>query len=108
MRTKRSELIEINLYLGQEMHTQLQRLQDAGLSMSAVARLAVRKCAGMSLDADDSVSTPKRVLLYLHPDDAKQIEQIAAQEGERSKSSILRRLITTYLRINASAISTMF
>lgn len=108
MRAKKNDLIEINLYLGLEMHTQLQILQDAGLGMSAVARLAIRKCVGMALDADDSGNTPARVLLYLHPGEAEQLEQATANAGERSKSSMLRRYIATYLRINSSAIDAMF
>jgi len=76
--------------------------------MSAVARLAVRKCAGMSLDDVVAGSTPKRVSLYLHPDEASILDQIAAREGERTKGKMLRRLISTYLRINSAAIEAMF
>lgn len=107
MSTKRSNLIEFNVYLGKDLHTRLQTLQEAGLSMSAVARLAVRKCAGMSLD-DVIAGSTNRVSLYLHPDDASMLDQVTDREGERSKGKVLRRLISTYLRINSAAIEAMF
>jgi hypothetical protein len=108
MRTKRSETIEFNLYLSQAIFLQLQMLQDVGLGMSAVARLAVRKCSNMPLDADDSDPTPKRVLLYLHPAESTLLDELTAKEGDRSRGQTLRRLIATYLRTNATAINAMF
>jgi Ribbon-helix-helix protein, copG family len=108
MRVKRSELVEFNVYLSLEIYSQLQKLQDAGLSMSAVGRLAVSKCSTMSLDEDDPTSMPKRVQLYLHPEEAETLEQLALYEGDRSKGKILRRMISTYLRVNSTSIEAMF
>jgi hypothetical protein len=108
MRAKRSDLVEFNVFFSLKLYARLQQLQEAGLGMSALARLAVRKCADTPLDDDNSDSTPKRVLLYLHPKEAAQLELIAARYGERSKGLVLRRLIFTYLRVNAAAIEAMF
>lgn len=108
MRTKRTDTIEFNFYVSSELYRQISKLQDAGLSLSAIARLAVQKCAALSLDNDDGTNVPKRLLLYLHTDEARQLDELAAREGDRSRARTLRRLIITYLRINSSAIDTLF
>lgn len=109
MRKKRTDVIEVNFHIGHKLHDQLCRLQAAGLNASAVARLAIRKCYNLPPDDDQSDHAfPKRVLLYLHPDEAQLLDTLVNKEGERSRASILRSLITTYLRTNAFAIDALF
>lgn len=108
MRVKRSETVEFNVYLSNELYAQLQNLQNAGLSLSAVSRLAVAKCSELSLGQEEDSSTPKRVLIYLHPEESELLSEICAREGYRSRSQTLRRLIATYLRVNDSAIKALF
>jgi hypothetical protein len=108
MRVKRHDLIQINIIASTELHSQLARLQEAGLSFSAIARLAIRKCSGQPLDDETTSPLTKRLLLHLHPDDALMLDNLAKCEGKRSRARTLRRLIVTYLRINAAAIDQLF
>ncbi len=98
---------EFNFHISHHLQRQLAQLQNAGLSMSAIARLAIRKCSALTLDPDDEPACPKRVQLYLHAEDARLLEQLAAHEGD-SRARTLRRLIATYLRLNATAIADLF
>lgn len=108
MQTKAKDRVEFNFHISSELNSQISTLQDAGLSLSAIARLAIRKCGNDSLDEEPEASLPKRVLLYLHPDDAKILESLAAREGDRSRARTLRRLISTFLRSRTSAIAELF
>lgn len=109
MRRKRADTVEINFHISSELFTKLNRLQEAGLSLSAIARLAIRKCHNQPLDDDQSDNTlPKRLLLYIHPEEARLLDELSSRYGERSRASSLRRLIATYLRVNASAINDLF
>jgi hypothetical protein len=51
---------------------------------------------------------PKRVILYLKPEDARLLGELAVRDGDRSRARNLRRLIATYLRINAAAVDDLF
>lgn len=104
MRKRNPENVEFNFFISKEMFEKIARLQEAGLSSSAIARLAVRKCSSLPLELKEELSLPKRIQVYLHKDDAALLDELVAKEGDRSRSRILRRLIGTYLRINASAI----
>jgi len=105
---KHTNTTEINFHIDVELYRQLAQLQSAGLSQSAVARLAIRKCFNLPLDGDVDNSFPKRLNLYLTEDDAKLLDELANRQGERSRAKTLRRLIATYLRTNASAIESLF
>ena len=108
MKTQRSKSIEFNFHITKNLSLQVARLQGAGLNLSAVARLAIRKCATLPLDEEDDTPRSRRILLYLHVDEAKLLDELAAQEGYRSRARTLRRLITTFLRIYAPEIDRLF
>jgi len=77
------------------------------MNLSSIARLAIRKCADGPIDPEpEATSYPKRILIYLHPDDATRLQKLADRDGV-SRAVILRRLLTTYLRINATAIESL-
>ena len=96
-----------NLYLPTRLHAELQRLIDAGLPASAVARLAVRKWSGGDLPAGDDAACPIRVNVYLSSPDAERLELLATGGG-LSRAETLRRLITIYIDTNRKAIRTLF
>jgi hypothetical protein len=109
MRSSRVDTVEINFHVSNELFAKIHRLQESGLSLSAMARLAIRKCAKLPLeDQECPGALPKRLLLYLHADDARLLDELAAKEGERSRARTLRKLIHTYLLVNAEAIEALF
>lgn len=98
-----------NLYLTHEQYALISRLQAAGVSMSAIARQAVRKCSDAELDAnDDSLFRPQRVNLYLEQDDVNMLKSVQQRVGIKSRAKVLRCLIAVYLRIGASSIDVLF
>ncbi|OGU16691.1 MAG: hypothetical protein A2076_06620 [Geobacteraceae bacterium GWC2_53_11] len=108
MRNKGTKSIEINFHVGKELFSKMSVLQDAGLNSSAIARLAIRKCSESRLDEESESAFPQRLLLYLHADEAKLLDELAAKQGDRLRAHTLRRLIATYLRIHSSSIEALF
>jgi len=101
------ERVEFNVYLSADQYSRLTRLRETGMNLSSIARLAIRKCADGPIDPEpEATSYPQRVLIYIHPDDASRLKVLATREGV-SRAVILRRLLTTYLRINADAIESL-
>jgi hypothetical protein len=99
--------VEFNLHLSSQLYNQISRLSDTGINLSSIARLAIRKCGHTQIDAEYEVSRPKRVLIYLSPEEAAVLQKLSEQENI-SRAMTLRRLLTTYLRINADAIESLF
>ena len=98
-----------NLYLTHEQYALISRLQSAGVSMSCIARQAVRKCSDADLEVeDDSLSRPQRVNLYLEPDDVNMLKAVQQRVGIKSRAKVLRCLIAVYLRICAPSIDILF
>ncbi|KAA0895457.1 hypothetical protein [Oryzomonas rubra] len=95
------------LYLTTAQADQVSRLQEAGLSVSTIGRQAIRKCCDIPLVAEDDTPRPERCNLYLTNDDVATLEKVATREN-CSKAMALRRLASTYLFINASAIDSLF
>ncbi|NTV48114.1 MAG: hypothetical protein HGA20_00520 [Geobacteraceae bacterium] len=82
-------------------------MREAGLSISTIGRQAIRKLHGATLVADEDIPRPERANLYLTPDDAALLDSVAAREN-CPKAVALRRLVATYLSVNASAIDSLF
>jgi hypothetical protein len=99
--------VEFNLHLSTQLYSQISRLSDSRINLSSIARLAIRKCGHGQLDAEDDVSKPKRVLIYLSPEEAAALQKLSEQENI-SRATTLRRLLATYFRINADAIESLF
>lgn len=95
-----------NIYLTEPLHRQLARLTEAGLSASAVARLAIRKRPA-NLPEGGIESCPVRTTIYVSSDDAAVLTEVAAATGI-SRAETLRRLIAAYLNSNSDAISALF
>jgi Zn-dependent peptidase ImmA (M78 family) len=99
--------VNLNIYLTAGQHAQMARMRATGINMSAIARLAIKKFASCTLEPDDDTPKAKRVVLYISADDAETLSTLSAREGV-SRSSVLRRLISIYLRANAAAIKSLF
>lgn len=77
------------------------------MNLSSIARLAIRKCANLPLDSETKgVSYPQRILIYIHSEDACRLQEVSVQLGVK-RAVALRRMLTTYLRINAQAIESL-
>lgn len=96
-----------NLYLSENQAAELRRLLDVGLMVSAVARQAIRKCFEEPLLPDSGGPFPKRLNFRLEPDDADLLARIADREN-CPKAQAMRRLLDTYLTVNADAIDRLF
>lgn len=83
-------------------------MKAAGFNTAAVIRLAIQKCSRIDLDIDDDIVRPVRLQIYLDQPDNVLLTDVAAQLGGCSKAAALRRLLSTYLRINAKAIDALF
>jgi hypothetical protein len=99
--------VELNIYLTQRQHAQIARMRQTGINMSAIARLAIKKFGRFPLEPEDDSAKAKRVVLYLGAEDAEALATLSTREGG-SRSSVLRRLIAAYLRVNADAIESLF
>jgi hypothetical protein len=100
---------ELNIYLTQEQHELMGQLRETGVTMSSLARLAIRKFGNMSLNDLPELDAPKskRVNLYLDTEDMRNLDDIAAREGVK-RSEILRRLLAEYLQVNREALKSLF
>ncbi|GAM11762.1 hypothetical protein OR1_04080 [Geobacter sp. OR-1] len=98
---------EINLYLTEQQHTQIASMRDAGFTMSAIARLAIRKFADTIIPHDDANPKAKRVILYLDPNDYSILELFASKH-DVSLATALRCLISQYLSVKSEAIASLF
>jgi len=96
-----------NFFLSNHQHAELRRLTEAGLPPSAVARLAIRKRHGNDLPAGAEEAYPIRINIYLPPDDAATLSDLAAVNNI-SRADALRRLIAAYLSTNRDAINALF
>lgn len=102
-----TDRVEFNVYLSADQYSRLTRLRETGMNLSSIARLAIRKCGDGPIDPEPEVTSyPKRILIYIHKKDAARLQELANREGV-SRAVILRRLLTTYLRINAAAIESL-
>lgn len=102
-----TDRVEFNVYLSSDQYSQLTRLRETGMNLSSIARLAIRKCAEGSIDPEpETTSYPQRVLIYIHTDDAARLQELANRDGV-SRAVILRRLLTTYFRINREALESL-
>ena len=99
--------IRFYLYLTKQQSVQILRLREAGLSVSTIARQAIRKCHGATLITEEDIPRPERANLYLTPGDSAVLEGVAIREN-CPKAEALRRLISAYLSINAEAINSLF
>lgn len=104
METKRGDF---NLYITVDQFNLISRLKKTGINMSSLCRLAIRKCSHMPLDPEDESPCLKRVAIYLASEDAVVLQRLSDQLDE-PRSQVLRRLLTTYLRINTAAIESLF
>lgn len=98
---------ELNIYISESQYEQIATMSRAGLSMSAVARLAIRKHSELPEPEDLISPKAKRIMLYIDNTDAELLESLAATHGI-SRSETLRRLITHYLSSNAESIANLF
>ncbi|ACD96036.1 ribbon-helix-helix domain-containing protein [Trichlorobacter lovleyi] len=98
--------VAYNLYLSLPLHRQMTRLTEAGLSASAVARLAVQKRPIILPDGDDA-SCPVRTTIYVGSDTTAVLTELASAHGV-SKAEVLRRLLTAYLDANRDCINALF
>jgi len=102
-----TDRVEFNLHISTQQYSQLIRLRETGMNLSSIARLALRKCADGPIDPEPEASSyPQRILIYIHPGDAIRLQDLATREGT-NRAAVLRRLISTYLRINAQAIESL-
>lgn len=92
--------VRFNLYLSTAQAEQLRRLFAAGLTISGVARMAIRKCCDMQLEPDSDAPLPEKFNLHLDKSDAEILARVAQREGCK-KAEGLRRLIHTYLSFDA-------
>jgi hypothetical protein len=99
--------VELNIYLTANQHAQIARMRETGINMSAIARLAIKKFGVSALAPEDDAPKSKRVVLYLGAEDVTALATLSAREGV-SRSNVLRRLIATYLGVNAEAIESLF
>jgi hypothetical protein len=99
--------LRFNLYLSACQANEIRRLFEFGLTLSAIARQAVRKCSEMNLEPDSDGPFPDRFNFHLDRSDAEALEAIAKRENS-PKAVVLRRLIDTYLRINHDALARLF
>lgn len=103
----KSNQVELNLYISSNQHYQIGRLRETGINLSSLARLAIRKCAHIALDLEDETAKNKRIQVYLGHEDAAVLQHIADELG-CSRAMAMRRLLSTYLRINAVALESLF
>lgn len=91
--------IELNVYLTESQHAQMQELRHLGINMSAVARVALNKYqnADLSQEVGQEGKKLKRVQIYL---DSKANELLCEISGKQQqiRSEVLRRLLAKYLR----------
>lgn len=101
-----AQRVAYNIYLTEPLHRQLTRLVGAGLSASAVARLAIRKRPSVLPEGIEG-SYPVRTNMYVEKDDAEVLTELAASHG-LSKAEVLRRLLMDYLETHSSCIDALF
>jgi hypothetical protein len=96
-----------SLFLSENQFNQVQLLCAAGLTMSTIARQAIRKCQDLPLEPEGVKPRPKRFTPYLSTEDVSMLSAVAGRL-DCSKAEALRLLVSKYLSINESAINSLF
>lgn len=97
----------VNIHLTKDLHGQILSLRELGITLSSVARLAIKKYGSQPIaDVDSTLVKAQRVILYLDLNNYDELGKIAAREG-RSRADVLRCLMTRYLRENKKALESL-